>query len=67
MGRIRQFICIILFSSDRYLLPLVFSLETFSKIMANWSDSYLGKLRQVVGERLLLLFGARVIIEAANF
>ncbi|MBE9000668.1 NUDIX domain-containing protein [Nostoc sp. LEGE 12447] len=31
--------------------------------MANWSDSYLGKLRQVVGDRLLLLFGARVIIE----
>lgn len=32
-------------------------------VMANWSDSYLGKLRQVVGDRLLLLFGSRVIIE----
>ncbi|MEH2135345.1 hypothetical protein [Nostoc sp.] len=31
--------------------------------MANWSDSYLGKLRQVVGDRLLLLFGVLVIIE----
>ncbi|QLE48510.1 NUDIX domain-containing protein [Nostoc sp. C057] len=31
--------------------------------MANWSDSYLGKLRQVVGHRLLLLFSVYVIIE----
>ncbi|MEH2264859.1 NUDIX hydrolase [Nostoc sp.] len=31
--------------------------------MANWSDSYLGKLRQAVGDRLLLLFGTGVIIE----
>ncbi|WP_392531666.1 NUDIX hydrolase [Nostoc sp. C117] len=31
--------------------------------MANWSDSYLGKLRQVVGNRLLMLCGTRVIIE----
>ncbi|MEH2260991.1 MAG: hypothetical protein V7K60_33445 [Nostoc sp.] len=28
------------------------SLQTFSPIMANWSDSYLGRLRQVVGDRL---------------
>ncbi|MEH2144207.1 NUDIX hydrolase [Nostoc sp.] len=40
-----------------------FSLQTFSQIMANWSDSYLGKLRQVVGDRLLLLFSVYVIIE----
>ncbi|MEH2421136.1 MAG: NUDIX domain-containing protein [Nostoc sp.] len=31
--------------------------------MVNWSDSYLGKLRQVVGDRLLLLFSVYVIIE----
>jgi 8-oxo-dGTP pyrophosphatase MutT (NUDIX family) len=31
--------------------------------MAKWSDSYLGKLRQVVGDRLLLLFGGRAIVE----
>ncbi|WP_445633283.1 NUDIX domain-containing protein [Nostoc sp. DSM 114161] len=31
--------------------------------MANWSDSYLGKLRQVVGNRLLMLCGTRVIVE----
>ncbi len=31
--------------------------------MANWSDSYLGKLRQLVGNRLLMLCGTRVIVE----
>lgn len=31
--------------------------------MIKWSDSYLGRLRQVVGHRLLLVFGARVIVE----
>ncbi|MEH2207407.1 MAG: NUDIX domain-containing protein [Nostoc sp.] len=31
--------------------------------MANWSDSYLGKLRQILGDRLLLLFSVYVIIE----
>lgn len=31
--------------------------------MVKWSDSYLGRLRQVVGNRLLLVFGGRVIVE----
>lgn len=44
-------------------LDAICYLYNLSKIMANWSDSYLGKLRQVVGDRLLLLFGVLVIIE----
>ncbi|NJQ98340.1 MAG: NUDIX domain-containing protein [Hydrococcus sp. CSU_1_8] len=31
--------------------------------MVKWSDSYLGRLRQVVGNRLLLVCGGRAIVE----
>ncbi|NHC35386.1 hypothetical protein [Scytonema millei] len=30
--------------------------------MCKWTDRYLGRLRQVVGDRLLLVFGSRAIV-----
>ncbi|WP_374467756.1 NUDIX domain-containing protein [Phenylobacterium sp.] len=34
--------------------------------MAGFGDTYLGRLRRIVGDRLILMPGARIVIEAAD-